>query len=66
MLGDSRAVEAQLVGAGLAVDAVAPVARIPDERVVARSEQDVIVAAVSVHQVGPGAAEQRLRSGFRR
>ena len=50
VLGDSRAVEAQRVGAGLAVDGVAPVARIPDERVVARPEQDVIAAAVSVHR----------------
>ena len=63
VLGDSRAVEAQGVGAGLAVDDVAPVAGIPDERVVARTEKGVITTAVPVHQVVPGAAEQRLRSG---
>ena len=63
VLRDSRAVEAHRVGAGFAVDAVAPVAGIPDEGVVSGAEQDVIAAAVSVDQVGPGAAEQRLRSG---
>ena len=39
VLGDVGAVEQQRVGAGLALDDVAAVARVPDERVVAGAEQ---------------------------
>ena len=48
VLGDVGAVEAHRVGAGLALDRVAAVARIPDERVVTRAQQREVVAAVAV------------------
>ena len=62
-LGDCCAVEEHRVGAVLALDRVAAVARVPDERVVAGAEQGHVVAAVAVDRVVAGAAEQRLRSG---
>ena len=39
VLADVRAVELERVGTGLTFDDVAAVARIPDERVIARAEQ---------------------------
>ena len=44
VLGDVGAVEQQRVGAGLALDGVAAVARVPDERVVAGAEKRHVVA----------------------
>ena len=51
------------VGAGLAFDGVAAIARIPDERVVARAQLGEVVAPVAVDRVVPGAAAQLLHSG---
>ena len=48
------------VGAVLAFDRVAAVAWIPDEGVVAGTQQGQVVAAVAVDRVVPVAAEQRL------
>ena len=45
VLVDVGAVEHQRIGAGLALDDVAAVARVPDERVVAVAEQRDVVAA---------------------
>ena len=59
-LGDVGAVEEHRVGAGLALDGVAAVARIPDERVVAGTQERQVVAAVAVDRVVAVAAEQRL------
>ena len=59
-LGGAGAVEAHRVDAGLAFEGVAAVARIPDERVVARAHQRHVVAAVAVDGVVAVAAEQRL------
>ena len=47
VLGHIRAVETQRIEAILAVDDVAAVARIPDERVVAGAEQCGVVAATA-------------------
>ena len=60
VLGDVGAVEHQRVGAGLALDGVAAVARVPDERVVAGAEQGHVVAAAAVDDVVAVAAEQRV------
>src|SRR5262249_15251032 len=46
-----------------AFDRVAAVARVPDERVVARAEVRDVAAAVPVDRIVAGAAVQRLRSG---
>ena len=54
------AVEDHRVGAVLALDGVAAVARVPDERVVAGTEEGDVVAAVAVDRVVAVAAEQRL------
>ena len=54
------AVEQHRVGAVLALDGVAAVARIPDERVVAGAEEREVVAAVAVDRVVAGAAARRL------
>ena len=45
LLGDVGAVEQHRVGAGLALDGVAAVAGVPDERVVAGAQQGRVVAA---------------------
>ena len=58
VLVDVGAVEQQRVGAGLALDGVAAVARIPLEHVVARAEQGGVVALVAVDEVVAVAAEQ--------
>ena len=47
VLGDVGAVELQRVGAGLALDDVAAVARVPDERVVAGAEEGNVVAVAA-------------------
>ena len=60
VLGDVGAVEEHRVGAVLAFDGVAAVARIPDERVVAGTHERQVVAPVSVERVVPVAAEHRL------
>ena len=51
VLVDVGAVEHEGVGARLAVDRVAAVARIPDERVVAGTEQGQVVAAPADDEV---------------
>ncbi len=61
-LGRAGSVEDHRVVAGAAVERVAAVARIPDERVVAWAEIGLVVAAVAVDRVVAGAAEQRLGS----
>ena len=63
LLGDVGAVEQHRVGAGLALDGVAAVARIPDERVVAGAQERQVVPSVPVDRVVPVAAEQPLGSG---
>ena len=55
-----RAVEEQRVDAGLALDGVAAVARIPVECVVAGAEERDVVALVAVDEVVAVAAEQRI------
>ena len=60
VLGDVGAVEHQRIGAGLALDHVAAVARIPDERVVAVAEQRDVVAAAADHGVVAVAADQHV------
>ena len=50
----------QRVGAGLALDGVAAVARVPDERVVAGAEQGHVVAAAAGDGVVAVAADQRV------
>ena len=60
LLGRVGAVEEHRVGAVLALDGVAAVARIPDEGVVAGPEDREVVAAVAVDRVVAGAAAQRL------
>ena len=57
---DVGAVEEHRVDAGLALDGVAAVARIPDERVVAGAQERDVVAAVAVDRVVAVAAEQGL------
>ena len=54
------AVEEHRVDAVLALDGVAAVARVPDERVVAGTEEGDVAAAVAVDRVVAVAAEQRL------
>ena len=56
-----RAVEQQRVGAVLALDGVAAVARVPLEDVVAGAEQGDVVALVAVDEVVAVAAEQEHR-----
>src|SRR6266516_1278778 len=63
LLGDVGAVEEQRVGAVLALDDVATVTRIPNEGVVAGTQERDVVAAVPVDRVVPVAAEQCLRTG---
>ena len=60
VLVDVGAVEHQRVGAGLALDHVAAVARIPDERVVAVAEKGDVVAAAADHGVVAVAADQHV------
>ena len=60
LLGAVGTVEQHRVGAVLALDGVAAVARIPDERVVAGTQERDVVAAVAVDRVVAVAAEQRL------
>ena len=54
------AVEVHRVVAPLALDDVAAVARVPDERVVAGAHEGDVVAAVAVDDVVAGAAEEEL------
>ena len=51
------------VGAGLALDGVAAVARIPDERVVAGAQERQVVAPVPVDRVVAVPPSSCLRSG---
>ena len=60
VLVDVGAVEQQRVGAVLAFDDVAAVARVPDEGVVAGAEQRRVVAAAAVDEVVAVAAEQHV------
>ena len=60
VLGDVGAVEHQRIGAGLALDDVAAVARVPDERVVAVAEQGHVVAAAADHGVVAVATDERV------
>jgi hypothetical protein len=62
-LGDIRAVEQQGVEAGLTIDRVASVARVPDERVVARTQQRHVVAGAAVDEIVALAADQRVVAG---
>ena len=66
VLVDVGAVEQQRVVAVLALDHVAAVARVPDERVVAGAEQRRIVAAAAGDDVVAVAADQRVRCRRRR
>ena len=58
LLGDVGAVEEHRVVAGLALDGVAAVAGVPDERVVAGAQQRHVVAAAADDQVVAVAADQ--------
>ena len=60
VLVDVGAVEHQRVGAGLALDGVAAVARVPDERVVAGAEEGDVVAAAAGDGVVAVAADQSV------
>ena len=60
VLVDVGAVEQQRVGAGLALDGVAAVAGVPDERVVAGAEKRHVVAAAAGDDVVAVAADQRV------
>ena len=55
-----RAVEEHRVGAGLAFDRVAAVARVPLEHVVAGAQEGRVVALVAVDEVVAVAAEQHV------
>ena len=59
-LADVRAVEQHRVGAVLALDGVAAVARIPLEHVVAGAEERGVVALLAVDEVVAVAAEQEV------
>ena len=63
MLCRGGAVEDHRVGAGLAFDGVAAIARIPHERVVARAQLREVVAPVAVDRVVAVAAAQLLHPG---
>src|SRR4051794_7017989 len=60
LLGDIGAVEEERVGAVLTIDAVAAVARIPDERVIAGTEERGVGAAAAGDQVVAVAADQHV------
>ena len=57
---DVRAVEEHRVDAGLALDGVAAVARVPDEGVVAGAEEGDVVAPVAVDEVVAVAADEHV------
>ena len=59
-LGDGGAVEQHRVEAGLALERVVVVARVPDEGVVAVAHERVVVAVAAVDQVVALAAEERV------
>ena len=58
VFGDDGPVELKLVQAGLALEGVVVVARVPDEHVVARAHEGGIVAVAAVEQVAAFAAEE--------
>ena len=58
LLGDDGAVEQHGVGAGLALEGVVVVARVPDEGVVAGAHEGGIVAVAAVEQVVAVAADE--------
>ena len=60
VLVDVGAVEQHRVGAALALDGVAAVAGVPDERVVAVAQQGHVVAAAAVDDVVAVAADQHV------
>ena len=62
MLGHVGAVEQHRVVAGLSFEGVAAVAGIPDEGVVAGTEERAVVAAVAVDRVVALAAQQQSRA----
>ncbi len=64
--GNVRAVEQHRVGAVLTFDRVAAVARVPLERVVARTQEGRVVTAIAIDEVVAVAAEQRCRCRHRR
>ena len=59
----ARAVGHGRVGASLALDGVAAVARIPDEAVAAGAEDADVAAAIAVHEVILRPAEEQLDAG---
>src|SRR5262249_57283220 len=63
VLVDIRAVEPERVEAGLILDRVVAVARVPDERVVARAEEGHVVAGAAVDKIIALAAEDRVGAG---
>src|SRR5262249_35934473 len=63
LLADVGAVEAQRVGARLALDRVAGVTRVPNERVVARAEQRQVVASAADDDVVALAAGDGVVAG---
>ena len=60
VLGDVGAVEQHRVEAGLALERVVVVARVPDERVVAGAHEGGVVAVAAVEQVVALAAEEQV------
>ena len=60
VLGDVGAVEQQRVDAGLALDGVVAVARIPDEHIVAGAQEGDVVAAAADDEIVAVAAEQHV------
>src|SRR5262249_56460195 len=63
LLADVGAVEAQRIGARLALDRVAGVTRVPNERVVARAEQRQVVASAADDDVVALAAGDGVVAG---
>src|SRR3954467_4422698 len=63
VLGDIGAVERERVGSGAAVDSVAAIARVPQERIVAGAEEGNVVAAAADHDVVAIAADEYVVAG---
>src|SRR5262249_35254587 len=63
LLVEIGAVEQEGVEAGPTLDRVAAVARVPDERVIARTQQRHVVAGAAVDEIVALAADQRVLAG---
>ena len=63
LLGDVGAVEQQRIGAVLAFDDVAAIARIPLERIVSGAEEGSVAALIAVDEIISVAADQEVIAG---